>query len=147
MTCRRVRCTKCGWRGKRETRVWLACPSCGADAKQIVFTDHKPLQLWNGRWFGGDSTSRSVKTEGYVYAAAYSRADLIRLIVEIMGYEPRGSISEIRDYWNHGHWGIAMNGITPERGVWYTDQIQRTPRRLIAQRVPDGKTHIRKATA
>jgi ribosomal protein L37E len=37
---KKVVCTCCGWRGRRGYRVsWPACPSCGANANNIVFED------------------------------------------------------------------------------------------------------------
>ncbi len=69
----------------------------------------RKLKLWNGRWFDG---------RGNIYVAAYSVADVKFLLKEWLGYEPRGIAGEIRNYWSAGHWGNAMSGVTPERGVW-----------------------------
>jgi len=68
----------------------------------------KELKIWNGRWY----------PRSHIYAAAYSRADLVRLIATWQGYQSRGMATEIKNYWSEGSWGTAMNGITPERGIW-----------------------------
>lgn len=82
----------------------------------------KTLKIWNGRsgccykrtdpaWSGADQYKA-----GTVYAAAYSRADLRRLIADYCGSDPGDH--EIKTYWNDGHWGDVMEGIAPERGLW-----------------------------
>jgi hypothetical protein len=41
---KKVICTCCGWRGRRGYRIgWLACPSCHANAKNIVFANPEEL--------------------------------------------------------------------------------------------------------
>jgi hypothetical protein len=57
---------------------------------------------------------------GRIYAAAYSRADLLRLIVEYCGRDP--GQTEIRDYWSQSSWGYFMDGIEPERGLWLRNE-------------------------
>jgi hypothetical protein len=45
---RPVRCTKCGWLGRRGNRLyWPACPRCGISGPHIVFLDPtlKPKSL------------------------------------------------------------------------------------------------------
>lgn len=82
----------------------------------------KTLKLWNGRagccykltdpaWQGVEQFK-----SGTIYAAAYSRADLRRLIAEYCGQDP--GEYEIKNYWSEGHWGDAMTNVTPERGLW-----------------------------
>ncbi len=34
------------------------------------------------------------------------------------GQNPHGLRGEIENFWNRGAWGVAMTGITPERGIW-----------------------------
>lgn len=97
----------------------------------------RALKIWNGRshdchnrndpkWEGA-SPGRS----GSIYAAAYSRADLRRMIAEYAG----ASISdnEIKVYWCEGSWGDEMEGIEPERGLWLKQnpRDKRRPVRLI----------------
>lgn len=83
----------------------------------------RELKLWNGRagcchnsddpnWTGIQPHRGHHK----IYAAAYSRADLRRLIAEYCGQDP--GVTEIRDYWHQGTWGTRMTGIEPERGLW-----------------------------
>lgn len=82
----------------------------------------RKLRIWNGRNF----------PRGHMYIAAYSVEDAVRLMTELHGFEPRGIRSEIRNYWSPDCWGIAMTGITPERGVWVTDNHNgKNPKRLI----------------
>jgi hypothetical protein len=56
--------------------------------------------------------------QGHAYVAAYSMNDAVRVITEVLGYEPRGIRSELKIYWSRGCWGTPMDGITPERGMW-----------------------------
>lgn len=98
----------------------------------------KTLKLWNGRGFDCRHT--------HLYVAAYSVADAVRVANEafrkLNGYEDRPDMSrvtahEVRVYWSEGCWGNAMDGITPERGVWQTNNEfgrtaeERKPVRLI----------------
>ena len=81
----------------------------------------KTLKTWNGQ----DWQSKG----GHLYVAAYSLADAVRLVNEayrkISGCEDRldinnnPSIGFARTMWSPNCWGNAMNGITPERGVWH----------------------------
>ena len=80
----------------------------------------KKLKIWNG----GDWDSKG----GHLYVAAYSQKDAADLASEayrkVRGYTDRPDlkmigISEIRTYWSPNCWGNAMDGITPERGVWW----------------------------
>ena len=57
--------------------------------------------------------------QGHGYIAAYSVADAIRVLDEYVG--GRGNSTEIRKYWAHDCWGNPMDGITPERGLWVSE--------------------------
>lgn len=94
------------------------------------------LKIWNGRsgccYKPSDSAWAGIQPYrgAHVYAAAFSRADLRRLIVEYCGRDP--GVTELRDYWNCGSWGIHMEGITAERGIWLRkDEPGAKPVRLI----------------
>ena len=82
----------------------------------------KTLKLWNGRGCSvrkhDDPIWKQVPSNGSVriYAAAYSRADLRRLIAEYCGMTP--SDNELKTYWSEC-WGIDMEGVVPERGLWF----------------------------
>lgn len=95
----------------------------------------RQLKLWNGRayccykqsdprWEGNDPGRGAI-----ISAAAYSRADLRRLIAEYCGDMP--SDGELRTYFSEC-WGTDMAGITPERGIWLiNDRAKAAPVRLI----------------
>jgi hypothetical protein len=84
----------------------------------------KKLRIWNGRNYN--------YPYGHMYIAAYSVEDAVRLLTELHGHEPRGIRAEIRNYWSPNCWGIVMDGITPERGIWVTDKDNdMKPKRLI----------------
>ena len=98
----------------------------------------KTLKIWNGRsyycynqndpkWEGASPG----RTSGSVYAAAYSRADLRRMISQYTGQAI--SDSEIKVYWSEGNWGDEMEGIEPERGLWLKQKAydKRRPIRLV----------------
>ena len=79
----------------------------------------KQLKIWNG----GDWEHSG----GHVWVAAYSRAEVSRLVSEAYSKIHNRSnqdfnyvtVNEIKDYYTEGCWGDAMNGIEPERGVWW----------------------------
>jgi hypothetical protein len=73
----------------------------------------KQLKLWNGRVYGVLPQSDWKGT--HLYVAAYSAADARRLCLEL-GYADPGA-NEVKKYWSPC-WGNAMEGITPERGIW-----------------------------
>ena len=85
----------------------------------------KKLRIWNGGLDGRGA---------HVYIAAYSLREAARLLEETrkkvfnVAYElndmliNRNSI-EIRDYFSEGCWGNPMEGVTPERGVWYAPAL------------------------
>jgi hypothetical protein len=70
----------------------------------------RKLKLFNGRL-------RYDKREGHGYIAAYSAEDAIRVLDQTIG--GRGNRTEIKVYWSHGLWGKPMDGIHPERGLWF----------------------------
>jgi len=81
----------------------------------------KQLKIWNG----GDWDRRG----GHLYVAAHSVKDVCDLVNEayrnLKGYKDSPDIkpfnpSYISKYWSPNCWGNAMDGITPERGVWWT---------------------------
>lgn len=76
----------------------------------------KPLKLYNGRL-----TYKRVRGHGYI--AAYSDADAIRILDQVVG--GRGNRKEITVYWSKGAWGNQMDGVTPERGLWFIDSENR----------------------
>lgn len=92
----------------------------------------RKLKLWNGRdW----------DCRGHLYVCAYSQKDAVDLLNQayrkIRGYENRPDINpttlcEIRKYWNSKGWGRSMDGITPERGVWWSKEARlENPQRII----------------
>lgn len=98
----------------------------------------RQLKIWNGRayychnrndpkWEGTEPG----RGTGNIYAAAYSRADLRRMITEYTG-QPI-SDNEIKSYWSEGCWGLDMDGHEPERGLWLKQKAydDRRPVRLV----------------
>lgn len=97
----------------------------------------KKLKLFNG----GDWSSRG----GHLYVAAYSQQDAVNLMNlayrRMRGYPDdadQGSttLNTLQVYWSKGCWGNRMEGITPERGVWWTEndwgpKCKEPPRRLV----------------
>ena len=87
----------------------------------------RALKLWNGNaeccrrpgkpW---DDIPRRASVR--LNAAAYSRADLRRLIAEYASSGP--SAHEIKTYFSEC-WGNSMKGIAPERGLWI--EVEREP--------------------
>lgn len=96
--------------------------------KQLVLFNGRAAVVYNPRdpvWW-----SMPDKYRVRAYVAAYSTADAVRLIEEYNGGWPRAA-SELRTYWSKGTWGRAMDGITPERGIWIaTEFSDEKPRRL-----------------
>jgi len=91
----------------------------------------KTLKIWNGRdWY----------CKGHLYVCAHSRAEAIRIVNAayrcIRGLKLRDdvniiTVNEARDYWVEGCWGNAMEGITPELGVWHSkDEYPEKPVRI-----------------
>ena len=80
----------------------------------------KALKLFNGR----DWDCRG----GHLFIAAHSVKDCAELVSaayrKVEGLENRldckiCSVSEVNNYYSKGCWGNSMEGIVPERGVWW----------------------------
>lgn len=97
-------------------------------------TSKKKLKLYNGRW-GRNGLDRA-------YVAAYSKTDCLRVVADLYG-ERRLTLSELNVYWSAGSWGVNMDGITPERGMWikkrddHPDDYQ--PVRITSENAKDFK--------
>ncbi len=96
----------------------------------------RTLKIWNGRAYccykHGDPEWEGISNNGSatIFAAAYSRADLRRMIEQYSGVDPGDT--EIKVYWCEGSWGMRIEGITPERGLWLkTDCTDKPPVRLV----------------
>jgi len=92
----------------------------------------KKLRLYNG----ADWDHRG----GHLYIAAYSVKDVVVLAYEaelkVKGHGRRFTEYWFNTYFNKGTWGNRMNGITPERGVWWVRQeygpgCKEKPQRLL----------------
>jgi hypothetical protein len=85
---------------------------------------NKKLKLFNG---GDNYFKSSFNDLGHLYVAAYSQQDAVNLINQTyrklkkledrLDVNPCG-LSEIRNYYSKNCWGNAMDGVTPERGIW-----------------------------
>lgn len=91
----------------------------------------KKLKLFNGRGW---------QCDGHLFIAAHSVKDAADLSSQayrkLRGLEDRldikaTSISEINIYWSKNCWGRPMDGITPERGVWWQKERSEKPERVI----------------
>ena len=103
----------------------------------------RPLKIWNGR--GACINRQKLPPElnvgrgsVHVYICAYSKADAARLINQFNGYEgdrAQNYNSELTNYFSAGCWGIYMEGVKQERGLWLsTDEYEckhKTPVRVI----------------
>jgi hypothetical protein len=93
------------------------------------------LKIWNGNVQSmvpyEEAKRHGISYNGYAhgYGCARSRADLCRMIIEWSGGS-RGLDAYIRDYWSEGAWGIAMDGIAPERGLWVQYGYGAQPQRV-----------------
>lgn len=79
----------------------------------------------NGRWWD--------KVQKHIYICAYSKTDAARIMNELQGYmgsKVNSNLHEINVYFAVGCWGTPMDGITPERGAWVTDDKNRIPVRI-----------------
>lgn len=83
------------------------------------------LKIWNGGGYGvvscADAVAHGLRDESavHVYACAESMAALKRMIVAYTGHDLRvGVATQLKTHWNEGAWGIWMEGITPEPGIW-----------------------------
>lgn len=101
------------------------CRHCGKAvsdqglAKVTHLTKCKPgkLLIANGR---GDYGYKGL--DGHLYVCAASKADAVRLLSQ--AGHVRMSLGDFNTYWSHGCWGISMEGVTQERGVWFTPKNQ-----------------------
>lgn len=93
--------------------------------KIIITTNQsmRKLKIFNG----GDWDHQG----GHLFVAAHSLQDASNLISEayrkIRGLQDRTDIrimpvNFLRVYWAKDCWGNAMDGITPERGVWWGEK-------------------------
>jgi hypothetical protein len=99
----------------RQSAGWMRLnPGCCADMK---------LKMYNGGDWGHQG--------GHLYVAATSVKDACNLVNEayrkLKGYVDRPDIkilnlSYFNKYWVTGCWGKSMDGVVPERGVWWTPQ-------------------------
>ena len=73
----------------------------------------RKLKLYNG----GFDRIGEYGHSGHFFVAAYSMSDAITM----MNPFSRHSISlhYARQYWSRNAWGNDMDGITPERGLWW----------------------------
>lgn len=84
----------------------------------------KELRLFNGRGYilrkykdlFWSSLENGDVHHAHGYVAAYSVADMQRLVWEYTGHKPPRS--EIDNYWSKDAWGTRMQNIKPERGIW-----------------------------
>lgn len=93
----------------------------------------KQLKLWNGRaWcvvnfrdplWPLDAPVDNMK----VYACGESRADIMRMMAEYCGVKP--PLSEIVSY-GAERWGLSMDGVKPERGLWIRFGLYEAPVRV-----------------
>lgn len=78
------------------------------------------LKLWNGRGYScrnpQDPRWNGVR-DVHAYICATSRADARRIVKAYTGRD-RLSDHELKTYFAEGLWGNAMDGVTPERGLW-----------------------------
>jgi len=89
----------------------------------------KKLRLFNGR---GDYGYNGL--DGHLYVCATSKAEAVRLLKQA-GYSTI-TMREFDEYWSKGAWGVYMEGITPEIGVWFIPKEHEgekgyTPKRLL----------------
>ena len=93
------------------------------------------LKIWNGGGLccfkGGDPrwSALTHNQQPHAYVAARSRADARRVIEEYCGKLPADAY--LRDYWSEGAWGIWMEGVLPERGLWLQFDPTGKPERVV----------------
>jgi hypothetical protein len=101
----------------------VTCRRCGKAvsdqglAKVTHLAACKPgkLLIANGR---GDYGYKGL--DGRLFVCAASKADAVRLLVQA-GHE-RMNAREFNEYWSKGCWGVSMEGVARERGVWFTPE-------------------------
>ena len=75
----------------------------------------KKLKIWNGR---GHIPNQ------HLYVCAYTKKHLIEIVNEALNKSLGTtdykyiSMHEVNTYWSAGCWGVKMDGIEPEVGVW-----------------------------
>lgn len=72
--------------------------------------------------------------DGHLYVCAKSKAHAVRLLVQAGHINM--TIREFNEYWNKDAWGVVMNEVTPEVGVWFVPENEQfskscRPRRLL----------------
>ena len=82
----------------------------------------KVLKFWNGRPY------IVAIQKGRLNIAAYSKADAIRMLAELLpGLTPGQAYPELTDYFSP-MWGNNMDKVVPTRGVWLvTDEYSQNP--------------------
>lgn len=95
------------------------------DLQQTTLKEKK-LKIWNGRGYAGFYNGKRLEIEHF-YVCAKTQKQAIELCAK-MGYTltPR----EIREYWNPECWGIFMQNITPEIGLWVEMKGKPNPIRM-----------------
>lgn len=89
----------------------------------------KKLRLWNGRPYGVLPVNQC--RDAHIFVAAYSVADARRVCVEAGMYDP--GAHEVSNYWSADCWGSAMEGVTPERGLWVVRRYGGKPERIVRE--------------
>jgi hypothetical protein len=98
----------------------------------------KKLKIWNGTGWGSPKRDKDnqiipdisgKKYCDHFYVCATSRAQAIKIINECIGYNCMDQ-NEARNYWTEGCWGIQMEGIKQEIGVWTAQDWNDKPKRI-----------------
>jgi hypothetical protein len=119
----------------------------GTDPREVAKA--KGLKLWNG---GGYGAVRSVDAIAHghrdpsgvhVYACAKSRAALVRMIAAYQGLPgperlQAGTQAQVKNHWNEGNWGVHMEGIEPEPGIWVQWHSNEKPVRVWPKETAHG---------
>ncbi len=94
----------------------------------------KKLKLFNGNDWEHQN--------GKIYIAAHSRAEAARLYLDVYkkvknfewNYDKKDIERQCRymkDYFHDDCWGNAMDGITPELGLWHSADGREKPIRIV----------------
>ena len=79
----------------------------------------RTLKIWNGR---AGHVARLVGGEPYrgahLFVAAFSVADAVRMFEDLLGYRNDVTRHEVMNYWAANAWGLSMEGVPVERGIW-----------------------------
>ena len=87
----------------------------------------KELKLWNG---GGHGRYQN----NTLYVAAYSQKQCAEMVSAVCfgGRTTNISTHEIKNYYNVGRWGTAMDGVIPkEPQVWVREDYNLKPERIL----------------